>query len=71
MKKLNPQYGAVTNLKHRTGTDEARSRILNNSRINDSRLKYSENGTLIYTFTSTGELKYNKLGNDGRRQKGT
>lgn len=71
MKKLNPQYGAVTNLKHHTGTDEARSRILNNSRINDSRLKYSENGTLIYTFTSTGELKYNKLGNDGRRQKGT
>lgn len=71
MKKLNPQYGAVTNLKHHTGTDEARSRILNNSRINDSRLKYSENGTLIYTFTSTGELKYNKLANDGRRQKGT
>lgn len=71
MKKLNPQYGAVTNLKHRTGTDESRSRILNNTRINDSRLKYSENGTLIYTFTSSGEMKYNKLGNDGRRQKGT
>ena len=71
MKKLNPQYGAVTNLKHRTGTDKARSRILNNTRINDSRLKYSENGTLIYTFTSSGEMKYNKLGNDGRRQKGT
>lgn len=65
LKKLNPQYGIVTNQKNRYGTVHSRNVAIRNTRINSNSIYYTGNGTVIMTVQDNGNIKFNQLSNDG------
>jgi len=64
LKILNPTYGVVTNGRNRKSTSQARKRILNNTNINESRLWYVAEGTVILTIQQNGVFKIQQLSPD-------
>lgn len=64
LKILNPKEGIVTNQLNRSGTGDARTRILENTRINSKNLRYTASGTVILTIDESGVHDYKKLAED-------